>query len=591
MNPTMPKHAANYFLVHLITWVVASSSSVAALAQLPDPGSVFRDCPDCPEMVIVPAGSFTMGSPGREDGRDEDEGPQHAVTIAHSFAVGRHEITRAQYAQFQQEVGRALAAGNCWFWSGAAEPYERDDASKDWRNPGFAQDDGHPVVCINWYDAKAFTAWLSRKTGKTYRLLTESEWEYAARARGKVSRPWGDDAKQACSAANVGDLARDRIVPRARGPASSPDEPHHTCDDGYGYTAPVGRFTPNRFGLHDMIGNVWEWTEDCRNPSYRRAPGDGGAWLAGDCARRQVRGGSWIDNPRFARSAARRWDASGNRDDSIGFRVAQTLAVGTSATPDAIEPVLLRLAPPVGRINRYRMQTQSWWPDCSTDPVYVLTDATTESIIAIEGEVRTVSTVVDSHKMDSRRRRFAFSTRCALLDTYFNRGETRVSRIDSRGRVLSTELTPSGERMAQVERVIYPGASLAHPHAGGAFTLAEAAVRPGDTWTAKERMYFGPVSGTHADMDVAYRLEAVEWIGGARMAIISMNGPVANPVRYVPDGVKSRFEPAPAGYVPPAATLNGEIRLNLDVARLVSLTMHIEYRDTGLNVLVTKIAL
>lgn len=297
------------FLVILPSW-----------SQVPAPGTAFRDCPECPEMVVIPAGSFVMGSPETETGRDKDETPQHNVAIGYSFAVGRYEVTRAQYAQFLREAGHAPAPGNCWYWDGDEGKAKNDDPSRSWTNPGFPQEDSHPAVCVSWEDAKAYVAWLSRKTGKNYRLLTEAEWEYSARAGSSAARPWGEDRNQACIYANVGDLARTRIVPPGKGRRWAQ---FHDCDDRYGYTAPVGSYTVNRFGLYDMIGNVWEWTEDCWNESYAGAPADGSAWRTGDCARRVARGGSWYVDPRYARSANRAWDSAGGRV-GIGFRLART---------------------------------------------------------------------------------------------------------------------------------------------------------------------------------------------------------------------------------------------------------------------------
>lgn len=174
---------------------------------------------------------------------------------------------------------------------------------------------------MSWEDAKAFAAWLSRKTGRNYRLLTEAEWEYAARAGSSTARPWGEDPNQACTHANVGDLARSRIVSPGKGKRWAR---FHDCDDRYGYTAPVESYTANRFGLYDMLGNVWEWTEDCWNESYAGAPPDGSAWLTGDCARRVVRGASWRLNPRSARSANRCRIIAGSRYVNFDFRLART---------------------------------------------------------------------------------------------------------------------------------------------------------------------------------------------------------------------------------------------------------------------------
>ena len=272
-----------------------------------------RDCDGCPEMVVVPAGSFTMGSPDSEAGRWPREGPRHTVTITRAFAAGRFEVTRGEFAKFVRETGYP-AGGGCYYWTGSNV---ESQPSKDWRTPGFWQTARDPVVCVSWLDAQAYTRWLAAKTGKPYRLLTEAEWEYAARAGAQTSRPWGDDPDEACLYANVADFAA-RTIPGAdlwR---------FHNCDDRNTYTAPAGSYKPNAFGLYDMIGNAWEWVEDCWHEDYKGAPTDGSAWTGGDCSGRVMRGGAWVNMPDFARSALRGWDAAGDRGDFRGFRVART---------------------------------------------------------------------------------------------------------------------------------------------------------------------------------------------------------------------------------------------------------------------------
>lgn len=217
-------------------------------------------------MVVVPAGKFTMGSPAGEKGRDSDEGPQHTVMIPRSFAAGKYEISRDEYARFAEATGRGEGDG-CSSWTGTEW---KKEASKSWRNPGFSQTERDPVVCVSWDDAKAYVRWLSEKTKKKYRLLTEAEWEYAARAGTTTSRFWGDNADQSCSYANVADLtAKDQFSSWTVA----------NCRDSYVYTAPVGTFRPNGFGLYDVLGNVWEWVEDIYHDSYQGAPTDDSAWM------------------------------------------------------------------------------------------------------------------------------------------------------------------------------------------------------------------------------------------------------------------------------------------------------------------------
>ena len=212
------------------------------------PGRAFRDCLDCPEMVVVPAGSLMMGSPPGEEGRSSDESPRHRVTIARPFAVGKYEVTFAEW-------DACVSAGGC----GGHRP-----GDLDWGRGS------RPVINVNWKDAKAYVRWLSDKTGKQYRLMSEAEWEYAARGGTTTRYSWGDD------------IGRNRA--NCEGCGSRWDDK---------LTAPVGSFPANVFSLHDMHGNVWEWVEDCWNGNYRGAPSDGNAWMDGDCDIRVLRGGSW----------------------------------------------------------------------------------------------------------------------------------------------------------------------------------------------------------------------------------------------------------------------------------------------------------
>lgn len=283
---------------------VAVGLAVPALGQ--SAGSTFRDCPQCPEMVVVPGGRFLMGAaPGEEEREGVPEkfrgrSQPRVVLAIGSFALGRYEVTRGQFASFVAETGHAVGAG-CYHLTD--EGKVELNPGLNWRNPGFVQTDAHPVVCINWNDAAAYVAWLSRKTGRGYRLPSEAEWEYAARAGSQTTRPWGNVSGDACAHANVWDLSTKERYPNFGG--------HHPCPDGFTYTAPVGAFNANAFGLHDMIGNVWEWTQDCWNGTLAGMPANGAARLIGDCSRRVVRGGSWYFYPWFARPAYRYWDDLG----------------------------------------------------------------------------------------------------------------------------------------------------------------------------------------------------------------------------------------------------------------------------------------
>ena len=282
-------------------------------AHLPKAVRVLRDCPTCPEMVIIPAGSFDMGSPKSEDSRGDDEGPVHRVKIS-TFALGKTEITRTQFAAFVKDTKYAIG-NNCKTLEGSK--FDKR-SGRNWRDLGFLQTSQHPAACINWNDAKAYAAWMSHKTGKHYRLPTEAEWEYAARGHTVTARYWGDNPDDACKYANVADKTAQAKIPGA------PFWRLHNCTDGFAYTAPVGSFKANAFGLKDMLGNVWEWTEDSFHDSYKEAPVDGSAWQ-GNGEKRVLRGGSWNNGPTRVRVAKRGRDIPTTRFCNIGFRLARTL--------------------------------------------------------------------------------------------------------------------------------------------------------------------------------------------------------------------------------------------------------------------------
>ena len=243
-------------------------------------GEVFRDCPDCPEMVVVPEGRYMMGSPLSERGRWDDEGPRHRVTIVGPLAAGRYEVTFAQWDACHRGGGCSHSPGDGGWGRGS-----------------------RPVINVSWKDAQEYVGWLSDMAGKTYRLLSESEWEYAARAGTDTPYYWG--AEPGTGRANC-----------------------EQCGERWSSakTESTGSFPPNRFGLFDTLGNVWEWVEDCGHRDYTGAPSDGRAWLEpGDCRLRMLRGGSWEDAASRVRSAIRYWEFADTRRDIIGFRVARAL--------------------------------------------------------------------------------------------------------------------------------------------------------------------------------------------------------------------------------------------------------------------------
>jgi formylglycine-generating enzyme required for sulfatase activity/dienelactone hydrolase len=293
------------------------------------PGSVFRDCPDCPEMVVIPAGSFTMGSSAAEKAwaashggsvyAVSDEAPQHQVSLP-SFALGKYHVTRGEYAAFVRATGQGAGDG-CG--SGRAIFKWKKDPKSTWENPGFKQTDRDPVVCVSWQDANGYVAWLNEKTGDAgaYRLPSESEWEYAARAGATSKFWWSDDVNGAPSHAWFN--------------ANSGCEKVEGLFCDHGQTHPVGAKPPNAFGLYDMAGNVWQWTEDCYDNSYVPAPADGRANETpssdihandrdGKCLRVD-RGGSWMFPAWLLRPATRERNPADYRNDIMGFRVARTL--------------------------------------------------------------------------------------------------------------------------------------------------------------------------------------------------------------------------------------------------------------------------
>ena len=246
-------------------------------------GQTFKDCAECPEMVVVPAGEFMMGSPKGEPGRDVDEGPQHRVSIPAQLAVGKYEVTFAEW-------DACVVVGGCRHWS--------DD--QGWGR------DNRPVVGVNWFDAREYVDWLGERTGLHYRLLSEAEWEYAA--RGGTTTPFSTGVRISTTEANFSG--------------------HHTYNRSSAgvyraRTTPVGSFPPNPFGLHDVHGNVSEWVEDCWHESYAGAPADGSARTDGACVFRVFRGGNWHYVPGAVRSALRIEGEPAVRDFDLGFRVAR----------------------------------------------------------------------------------------------------------------------------------------------------------------------------------------------------------------------------------------------------------------------------
>ena len=292
--------------------LLAAAMGMTSASAAEDTSREFQECAECPVMVGIPAGSFIMGSTEHERGRFDNEGPQHKVAVA-AFALGKTTVTIEQYATFLRQTGYQPEPCDRYhglYWDsrghGLAFP------------PGISPPPLWPAYCLNWNDARAYVAWLNSKVAKAarqvssksiegpYRLPTEAEWEYAARGGVTAARWWG---------ATVGE---------ANANCNGCGSPWDGRD-----LAPVGSFGPNPFGLYDMLGNVWQWTEDCWNDSYIGAPSDGRAWITGACDKRVMRGGSWSSLPVFIRSAARSGNDIKGCDfdyaNYAGFRVARSL--------------------------------------------------------------------------------------------------------------------------------------------------------------------------------------------------------------------------------------------------------------------------
>jgi formylglycine-generating enzyme required for sulfatase activity len=285
------------------------------IPPLPPEFEIVRDCAFCPEMVELPPGAFVMGTPGDREDPSPNEVPARTVALDRPLLVGRFEITNREFQAFAEATGYRPASG-CEVWNRASFDWDKD---RSWGSPGFPLEGGdgagqdRPVVCVNWQDAKAYAEWLSGVTGQRYRLLSEAEWEYAARAWTATAFWWGDH------------VPRNRAVCRQCGSRWDGERPA---------PAVSGRFPPNPFGLFDVTGNVWEWVEDCWHDNYRDAPSDARPWTAengGDCSRRMMRGGSLATDLDTLRSANRLKEDPEKRRNDAGFRVAREVSAGPVA--------------------------------------------------------------------------------------------------------------------------------------------------------------------------------------------------------------------------------------------------------------------
>jgi formylglycine-generating enzyme required for sulfatase activity len=277
----------------------------------------YRDCPACPEMVSLPTGTYTMGETAQDEaaenvpaGQRGFAGPR-AVAISRKFSIGKYEVTRGEYRAFVAATGHVPAIG-------CDIPGLKFVLMRSWLNPGFLQDDREPVVCLSWFDAEAYAEWLSRETGRRYRLPSEAEWEYAARAGTTARRYWGTDRASACRYANVADLSS--LGDDAAKTAQTSDA-YFACKDTYRHTAPVGQFAANAFGLHDMLGNVAEWVADCWFDLPQGATQE--ARVAPGCEHRVVRGGDFTRGPPYIGASTRFLYWPNRNFSATGFRVVR----------------------------------------------------------------------------------------------------------------------------------------------------------------------------------------------------------------------------------------------------------------------------
>ena len=303
------------------------AAPLGALAATGTP-EVVRDCPACPEMIVLPTGSFTIGASIDEGialGLPADlstrEQPTRRVTVGRPLAFARYEITIKQFAAFVAASGYAPEPG-CWHYVGSEWTF---DKTRSWQDSQLEQNPDHPVTCVSWHDADAYARWLARETGQPYRLPSEAEWEYAARAGTPGPFWFGADRSAVCRYINLGDQDTEARFHWAGGPATLRVEwKPENCHDGFATTSPVDAKPPNPFGIHGVLGNAMEWVADCWHDDYSSGPDDQTARvLSGDCSYRAMRGQGWIAIAGSARSAFRRKMAATDRRFTFGIRVVR----------------------------------------------------------------------------------------------------------------------------------------------------------------------------------------------------------------------------------------------------------------------------
>jgi len=289
------------------------------------------DCAGCPAIIHIDGGTFLMGTAAEDRLTDPrtgkpatNDGPQHEVTVP-PFSIAQHEVTVAQFAAFIDATNYE-PVGKCMEFSKPGGFVISDEFS--WDKPGFPQTANEPVGCVSYYDAEAYAAWLASVTGENYRLPTEAEWEYAARAGSTGPYFWGNQETLACDYANVRSSGADTISKRQ----IKADANGFPCDDGYTHTSPVASFKPNALGMHDVQGNVWEWVSDCNHKTYEGAPNDGSAWTEENCQFGVIRGGSYLNLVERSSVTVRAGRPRSGAASNMGFRVAKGGNSTTTAT-------------------------------------------------------------------------------------------------------------------------------------------------------------------------------------------------------------------------------------------------------------------
>ncbi len=315
-------------MIRISIWalLMAQTATVGA-APPPKASATFRDCPHCPEMIVLPAGRFAMGSTVEERDREgvlplfgDREGPVHEVIIARPFAMSRTEIRRVEFLKFARATHRASPV-DCQTYDPVRDSWVDGPHPSSWQEPEIPIGDDHPAVCMTWTDATDYAAWLSKTTGHHYRVPSDAEWEYAARGRTSTARYWGNALQPICTKLNI---MSDATVAAIGRPKSWADV--LVCRSDHAWTVPVAGYPANPFGLYDMLGSVWEWTADCSHPDYKGAPVDGSAWIEPGCSKHGLRGGAFHSQYWLARAATRgKGMAPDFRPLAAGIRVVREM--------------------------------------------------------------------------------------------------------------------------------------------------------------------------------------------------------------------------------------------------------------------------